>query len=148
MHIKTTKLLLLAFLFSLPVVLVCGLDPAAGRSLKNFFGDFFGAIFLFDLPLAVCVLHYYFPHLFRSRDRKHYSLLPWVILALISQVVIAGGMFWETRFGQYPENGFSVVCAYALGWLYIYFTMIPIGLLYVIFLAVKSFFRTTSRPPR
>ena len=47
-------------------------------------------------------------------------------------------MFLKTQFGRYPENGFSVACAYLFGWAFIWFTMIPIGLLYLLIRGIQK----------
>ena len=122
----------------LPPVLVVYLDPSSMFSLRNFFENIFGSIFFIDFPIGMCLLHYHYPALFRHRKSGHYSIVPWGIFFFVCWGVIALGMFLETRFGRYPENGFSVACAYFFGWAYIWITMIPIGLLYLIFRGIRK----------
>jgi TRAP-type C4-dicarboxylate transport system permease small subunit len=64
--------------------------------------------------------------------------VPWGIFFLLCWGIVALEMFLETQFGRYPENGFSVVSAYFCGWMYIWFTMIPIGLLYLLFRGIQK----------
>ena len=119
-------------LLILPIVLVLVFDPASTRSFRNFLGDIAGTIFFIDFPIGMCLLHYYYPQLFRHRRNGYYSIVPWGIFSLVCWGIVALWMFIETQFGRYPENGFSVVCAYLFGWMYIWFTMIPIGLIYLL----------------
>ena len=121
-----------------PIVLVLVLDPASTLSLRNFLEDIFGTIFLIDFPIGMCLLHYYFPQFFRHHKSGYYSIVPWGIFFLVCWGIVALGMFLETQFGRYPENGFSVVCAYLFGWAYIWFTMIPIGLIYLLFRCIQK----------
>ena len=58
----------------------------------------------FDLPIALCLLHWLRPQWFRLKN-GWYSPFPWLVLMLV------------------------LVC---FGWAYIWFTMIPIGLLYLL----------------
>ena len=119
-------------LLTVPIVLVLVFDPATTLSLRNFLENIAGSVFFIDFPIGMCLLHYYFPQLFHHRQKGHYSIVPWLIFSLISWGIVALGMFIETQFGRYPENGFSVVCSYLFGWMYIWFTMIPIGLIYLL----------------
>lgn len=128
----------ITLLLTVPIVLVLIFDPASTLSPRNFLGDIFGTIFLIDFPIGMCLLHYYFPQLFRHRKSGHYSLVPWGIFFLVCWGIVALGMFFETQFGRYPENGFSVVCAYIFGWAYIWFTMIPIGLVYLLLRGIQT----------
>ena len=128
----------IALLLTVPIVLVLVFDPASTLSLRNFLGDIFGTIFFIDFPIGMCLLHYYFPQLFHHRQKGHYSIVPWLIFSLISWGIVALEMFLETQFGRYPENGFSVVSAYFCGWMYIWFTMIPIGLIYLLFRGIQK----------
>ena len=129
---------LTALLLILPIVLVLVFDPAGARSFRNFFSDIAGTIFFIDFPIGMCLLHYYYPQLFRHRKSGYYSIVPWVIFFLVCWGIVALGMFLETQFGRYPENGFSVVCAYLFGWMYIWFTMIPIGLIYLLIRLIQK----------
>ena len=125
-------------LLTVPIVLVLVLDPATTLSLRNFLENIAGSVFLFDFPIGMCLLHYYFPQLFHHRPKGHYSIVPWLIFSLISWGIVALGMFIAIQFGRYPENGFSVVCAYLFGWAYIWFTMIPIGLIYLLIRLIQK----------
>ena len=127
---KKIRFLWITLLLLVPHILVIIFDPASCRSTYNFVSDICGTIFFIDLPIGMCLLHYYFPQIFRHRQNGHYSIVPWGIFFLVCWGIVALGMFCETKFGRYPENGFSIVCAYLFGWSYIWFTMIPIGLLY------------------
>ena len=122
----------IVLLLILPIVLVLVFDPASTLSFRNFLGDIAGSIFFIDFPIGMCLLHYYYPQLFQHRKSGYYSIVPWGIFSLVCWGIVALGMFLEIQFGRYPENGFSVVCAYLFGWMYIWFTMIPIGLIYLL----------------
>ncbi len=136
--LKKHRFLLIGLLLILPVVLVVVFEPASTLSLRNFLEDIAGTVFFIDFPIGMCLLDYYYPQLFRSRKSGRYSILPWVIFFLVCWGIVALGMFLETQFGRYPENGFSVVCAYLFGWLYIWFFMIPIGLIYLLFRLIQK----------
>ncbi len=69
---KNIRFLWIALLLLLPHILVIAFDPASSRSMYNFVSDVCGTIFFFDLPVGMCLLHYYFPQLFRHRKRGHY----------------------------------------------------------------------------
>ena len=138
------KFLWIALLLTVPIMLVRIFDPASTLSLRNFLGDIFGTIFFIDFPIGMCLLHYHFPQLFRHRKSGYYSIVPWGIFTLVSWGFLALGKFLETQFWGYPENGFSVVCAYFFGWVYIWFTMIPIGLIYLMFRLIQKLFRKKS----
>ena len=131
--VKKINFVRIALLLTVPVVLVLVFNPASRLSLRNFFQNIAGTIFLIDFPIGMCLLHYHFPQLFRHRKKGHYSIVPWGIFSLVCWGIVALDMFLETQFGRYPENGFSVACAYLFGWLYIWFTMIPIGSIYLLF---------------
>ena len=128
----------IAILLTVPIVLVLVFDRASTLSLRNFLENIAGTIFFIDFPIGMCLLHYYFPQLFHNRKSGHYSIIPWGIFFLVCWGIVALGMFLETQFGRYPENGFSVVCAYLFGWAYIWFTMIPIGLIYLLFRGIQK----------
>ena len=138
---RKIRFLWIVLLLLMPHILVIIFDPASCLSLYNFVSDICGTIFFIDLPIGMCLLHYYFPQLFRHRKRGHYSIVPWGIFFLFCWGVVALGMFLDTQFGRYPENGFAVVCAYLFGWVYIWFTMIPIGLIYLLFRLVQKLYR-------
>ena len=133
-----TRSVSIALLLTVPIVLVLVFDPASTLSLRNFLSDISGTIFLIDFPIGMCLLHYYYPQFFRHHKSGHYSLVPWGIFFLVCWGIVALEMFLETQFGRYPENGFSVVCAYLFGWTYIWFTMIPIGLIYLLFRCIQK----------
>ena len=135
---KKITILWYLILLLFPPVLLPVLDPAGTLSLRNFLHDFFGTVFFIDFPVGMCLLHYHFPQLFRHCKSGHYSIVPWGIFFLVCWGIVALEMFLETQFGQYPENGFSVVCAYLFGWLYIWFTMIPIGAIYLLFRLIQK----------
>ena len=130
-QMKNIKRLLIALLLILPVVLVCVFDPACTRSARNLCFNICAAVFFFDLPLCMCLLHFFHPQRFRNPRTGRLSIVPWAILFFLSWAIVALEMFFATRSGDYPDNGFSVVCAYYLGWAYIWFTMIPVWLLYL-----------------
>lgn len=46
--------------------------------------------------------------------------------------------------GHYPENGFAVFTAYWFGWIYILFTLIPIGSIYLILRGLGKFRKSLS----
>ena len=135
---KKNKFFLSFILLVLPIVLVLVFDPASTRSLRNFLENIAGNIFFLDFPLGMCLLHYYYPQLFQHRKSAHYSIVPWGIFFLACWGIVASGMFIETQFGRYPENGFSVVCAYLFGWAYIWITMIPIGMIYLLIRLIQK----------
>ena len=128
----------IAILLTVPIVLVLVFDRASTLSLRNFLENIAGTIFFIDFPIEMCLLHYYFPQLFHNRKSGYYSIVPWGIFFLVCWGSVALEMFLETQFGRYPENGFSVVCAYLFGWAYIWFTMIPIGLLYLLIRGIQK----------
>ena len=86
------------------------------------------------LPAAVCLAHWLRPAWFGSGKRfpaPVLKCLAWALcLSLISWIFVAGGMAVAVATGNPPDNGFAAVCAYFLGWLYIWFFMIPIAILY------------------
>ena len=129
---KKFQFLLIFLLLTLPIVAVLLLDPASMLSCRNILSDIAGTLFWIDLPIGMCLLHCYYPQLFRQRKNGHYSIVPWGIFFLVCWGIVALDMFLETQFGRYPENGFFVACAYLFGWAYIWFTMIPIGLIYLL----------------
>ena len=108
---RKIRFLWIVLLLLMPHILVIIFDPASCLSLYNFVSDICGTIFFIDLPIGMCLLHYYFPQLFRHRKRGHYSIVPWGIFFLFCWGVVALGMFLDTQFGRYPENGFAVMFA-------------------------------------
>ena len=129
---------LTALLLILPIVLVLVFDPASTLSCRNFLENIAGSVFFLGFPVGMCLLHYYYPQLFRHRKSGHYSIVPWGIFCLACWGIVALGMFIETQFGRSPENGFSVVCAYLFGWAYIWFTMIPVGMIYLLIRLIQK----------
>ena len=125
-------------LLILPIIVYFLIDAASTSSVRNILWSLCGTIFFIDFPIGMCLLHYYYPQFFRHRKSGHYSIVPWSIFSLVCWGLVALGMFLETQFGRYPENGFSVVCAYLFGWTFIWFTMIPIGLIYLLFRCIQK----------
>ena len=138
---KNIRFLWISLLLLLPHILVIAFDPASCRSMYNFVSGVCGTIFFIDLPIGMCLLHYYFPQLFRHRKSGHYSIVPWGIFFLFCWGIVALGMFLDTQVGRYPENGFAVGSAYLFGWIYIWLTMIPIGLIYLLFRLIQKLCR-------
>ena len=128
-----------SFLLLLPIVLMLILDSAAWLSKWNLFSALVGTVVFLDLPIAVCLGHWFRPQWFQGRILGHYSLLPWFLISVISWAAVAGGMYLDILFNRGPENGFAVFCAYCLGWAYIWIFMIPVGSLYLLFLLFRSF---------
>ena len=116
---------------ALPVVLYLLLDPAVRLSKWNLCSGVTDALVFFDLPIAVCLLHWLRTQWFRLKN-GWYSPFPWLALTLVSWIYVAGEMYLSIQLGHGPGNGFSAVCAYWFGWAYIWFAMIPIGLLYLL----------------
>ena len=139
------QILRIVLLLIFPIVIYFLLDPAATASAESIFRSFSWAVFFLDLPIGMCLLHYYFPQLFRGCKRGHYSIVPWGIFFLVCWGIVALEMFLETRFGRYPENGFSAGCAYFFGWAYIWFTMIPVGLIYLLFRLIQKLCRKSGK---
>ena len=135
---KKNKFFLSFILLVLPIVLVLVFDPASTLSFRNFWENIAGSIFFLDFPIGMCLLHYYYPQLFQHRKSAYFSIVPWGIFFLACWGIVASGMFIETQFGRYPENGFSVVCAYLFGWAYIWVTMIPIGMIYLLIRLIQK----------
>jgi hypothetical protein len=119
------------FFLILPLILILLFDPASTRSRWNIVTSIADTLFFIDLPIGMCLLHYNFPQLFYKNRRI--SLIPWVILFFGSWSYIALSMYLSIQLGHGPDNGFAAVCAYLFGWMYICFTMIPIGLIYLLF---------------
>ena len=142
---RKIRFLWIVLLLLLPHILVITFDPASTLSLRNFLGDISGTIFFIDLPIGMCLLHYYFPQLFRHRKSGHYSIVPWGIFFLVCWGIVALEMFLETQFGRYPENGFAVGCAYFFGWAYIWFTMIPVGLIYLLIRLIEKLWQKRKK---
>jgi hypothetical protein len=139
------RFLLIVLLLLVPIGCVLFFGPSSTLSIYNFLGDIFAAIFFIDLPIVMCLLHYYFPQFFRHKKSGYYSILPWGIFFFASWGIIALAMFLETQLGHYPNNGFSVFCAYYLGWMYIWFTMIPIALVYLLFRGILKLWQKKGK---
>ena len=135
----------LTLLFTVPIILVLVFDQASTLSLRNFLENISGTIFFIDLPIGMCLLHCYFPQLFRHHKSGHYSIVPWGIFFLGCWGIVALEMFLETQFGDYPDNGFSVACAYLFGWAYIWVTMIPIGAIYLLIRGIQKLWDKRSK---
>ncbi len=129
---KAARIIVCSLLLILPVVLYLCLDPAVWRSTWNLAMGITGAVFFLDLPIAVCLCHWFRPEWFYLKNSSMFSPYPWLLLGLVSWVYSAVDMYLSIRFHRGPNNGFSVFCAYALGWMYIWFTMIPIGAVYLL----------------
>ena len=129
---KAVRVIVCSLLLILPVALILSLDPAVWLSKWNFVTGIIDTLFFLDLPIAVCLCHWFRPEWFRLKKSGWYSPYPWLLLGLVSWVYSAVGMYLSIRFHRGPNNGFSVFCAYALGWMYIWFTMIPIGAVYLL----------------
>ena len=128
---KILRFLLCSALLVLPVVLMVICDPAARRSSWNLCSEIVDTLLFLDLPIAVCMLHWFRPQWFRLKN-GWYSPLPWLLLTLIGWVGVAGEMYVSVLLGRGPSNGFAAFCAYFFGWAYIWITMIPIWLLYLL----------------
>lgn len=147
---RIVKIAVVALLLLLPVCLVLALDPAAWQSKGEFLYAAAGTLVFLDLPIAVCLLHWSRPRWFRLRNGFP-SPLPWLLLTLIGWGFVAGTTCLDIRLGRYPENGFSTFCAYYLGWVYIWLTTIPIGMLYLLLRALVYLvekLRKRRRTPR
>ena len=134
---KVVRVVVCSLLLILPVALVLIFDPAAWNSKLSFWGE----VLFLDLPIALCMCHWVRPQWFWGKKPGHYSPIPWLVLMLVSWGYVAGGMYLDVQAGRGPENGMALFCAYCLGWSYIWFTMIPVGALYLIFREVVFLFR-------
>lgn len=65
------KIICISILFILPIVLIIVFDPASMFSVRNFLSDVAGTIFFIDVPIAICLLHYYCPQLFKKPENQH-----------------------------------------------------------------------------
>ena len=126
------KVIIPAILLILPVVLILIFDPAAWKSKYNLVSDILGTILFVDVPIGMCLWHWFKPEHFRESR----WMIPFGLMTLGSWAAVAGAMWIDLRIGHGPENGFAIFCAYAFGWAYIWLTMIPIGAVYVIFRAI------------
>ncbi len=126
-------------------------------TLANIIADFFGLLFFIAVPVLICLLHWRHPEFFISKKKPaaFFSLLKiffWVLgLSLFSEIAVCGAMLAALWLGHGPDNGFAVFCAFFLGWLYIWFTSLPVFVLYAvirgIFCAV-CFFRKKLKPEK
>ena len=121
-----------AILLILPVVLILIFDPAAWKSKYNLVSDILGTILFVDVPIGMCLWHWFKPEHFREWR----WMIPFGLMTLGCWAAVAGGMWISCRIGHGPRNGFAAVCAYAFGWAYVWLTMIPIGAVYVVFRAI------------
>lgn len=121
-----------AILLILPVMSVLIFDPAAWLSKTNLISDILGTVFFIDIPVGMCLWHWFKPEHFKGKR----SLLIFGGLTFFSWGAVAAGMWLSCKTGHMPENGFSIFCACALGWAYIWMFMVPIGIVYVFFRAV------------
>ena len=126
------RIIIPAILLILPVVLILIFDPAAWKSKSNLISDILGIIFFADVPIAMCLWHWFKPEHFREWR----WMIPFGLMTLGSWAVMAGGMWLACKTGHGPDNGFAAVCAVLFGWAYIWLTMIPIGAVYVVFRAI------------
>lgn len=132
---RTAKIAGCVLLLLLPVILMLAFDPAAWQSKREFLYAAAGTLVFIDLPIAVCLLHWFRPRWFRFGNGFP-SPFPWLLLTLIGWGFVAGTTYLDVRLGRGPDNGFSTFCAYCLGWAYIWLTTIPIGMLYLLLRAV------------
>ena len=126
------RIIIPAILLILPVVLILIFDPAAWKSKYNLVSDILGTILFVDVPIGMCLWHWFKPEHFREWR----WMIPFGLMTLGCWAAVAGGMWISCRIGHGPRNGFAAVCAYAFGWAYIWLTMIPIGAVYAVFRAV------------
>ena len=126
------KFIIPAILLILPVVLILIFDPAAWLSKSNLVSDILGTILFVDVPIGMCLWHWFRPEHFRESR----WMIPFGLMTLGCWAAVAGGMWIACRIGHGPRNGFAAVCAYAFGWAYVWLTMIPIGAVYAVFRAV------------
>ena len=126
------KFIIPAILLILPVVLILLFDQAAWKSRYDLISEILGTIFFVDLPIGMCLWHWFKPEHFREWR----WMIPFGLMTLGCWAAVAGEMWIACRIGHGPENGFAIFCAYAFGWAYIWLTMIPIGAVYVVFRVV------------
>ena len=117
----------------LPVVFYLLLGPnVVWYSAQNFCYGVANVLVFIDLPIAVCLLHWLRPQWFRLKKSNWISPFPWLVLMLLSWIYVAGETYIAIQRGWSPKNGFVTFYAYCFGLAYIWFTMIPIGLLYLL----------------
>ena len=106
------KFIIPAILLISPVMLILLFDPAAWLSKTNLVSDIFGTILFVDVPIGMCLWHWFKPEHFR----KWRWMIPFGLMTLGCWAVFAGSMWIDCRIGHGPRNGFAAVCAYAFGW--------------------------------
>ena len=126
------RIIIPSILLILPVALILIFDPAAWKSKYNLVSAILGTILFADVPIAMCLWHWFKPEHFREWR----WMIPFGLMTLGSWATIAGGMWLACKTGHGPDNGFAAVCAVLFGWAYIWLTMIPIGAVYVVFRAI------------
>lgn len=136
MSVKINKNLIIpAILLIVPVTLILLFDPNAWKSWYALITEIIELVFFVDVPIGMCLWHWYRPDHFRGlRLVIQAGLLTLASWAFVSALMWIG-----------PRNGFAVVCAYVLGWSYIWFFMIPIGAVYLIFRGVLKLFEVCRR---
>ena len=132
-------------LLVLPHLLILSLDTAMWRTRWNLVTGILDTTVFLDLPIAMCLCHWHRPRWFVLGETPIPSPLPWLIFTLTGWACVAGGMYFSIKLGHGPDNGFAAVCAYLFGWAYIWLTMVPIGLVYLLVLAVKHLIRRAHR---
>ena len=135
------RIIIPAILLILPVVLILIFDPAAWLSKFNLVSAIFGTVLFVDVPIGMCLWHWFKPEHFREWR----WMITFGLMTLGCWAAVAGGMWIVCRIGHGPENGFAALCAYAFGWAYVWLTMIPIGAVYVIFRVVLKLIQKLSR---
>ena len=141
MNKKDNWRIIIPAILLMPVVLILIFDPAAWKSKYNLVSDILGTILFVDVPIGMCLWHWFKPEHFREWR----WMIPFGLMTLGSWAVMAGGMWIACRIGHGPENGFAIFCAYAFGWAYIWLTMIPIGAVYVVFRAILKLIQKITR---
>ena len=123
MSVKINKNLIIpAILLIVPVTLILLFDPNAWKSWYALITEIIELVFFVDVPIAMCLWHWYRPAHFRGLR----LVIQAGLLTLASWAFVAA-LMWIG-----PRNGFAVASA-LLGWSYIWFFMIPIGAVYLIF---------------
>ena len=124
-----------AAILLLPVALFPIFDPAAWGSRYNLVLGALDTFFFIDVPLGLCLCHWFRPHWFKGA-----RIFGWGALVFFGGwAFVAGGMFLAIQTGHGPDNGFSAFCAFFFGWLYLFVTLIPITLIYLLFRGIFRF---------
>lgn len=124
-----------------------------GKTLLWIADTVFLLIFL-GIPVFVYGSHWLRPEWFERAERPGktslLACLCWgVAVSLLSWAIVLLSMILDSIWGRGWDNGFSVFCAFALGWLYIWFVMIPVGVLYgIVCLSVYVWRRLRKRGPQ